>query len=290
MNTNYIKSPLSFMGNKYKLLKEIIPLTETEIFVDVFGGSGTVAINSKSENILYNEIDKNTFSIIEMFLTRDGETIISEIEKIIEDFNLIKSTEKNGFDNYVTAREKINNKYIHIEKTNIPPQLIYTLQFFSIMGVMRFNRKGEFNQGYGYLSGAPLSTYKEKLMNFKNPNIKKLTNLSFEILIDGFLKNTDLSETLFYCDPPYLNTAAQYNKNWTIKEDELLLRKLDEINMKNGKFLMSNTLKGKGGENSHLLEWAEKNNYFIKRINASYNSFGKTSIIDEVLIANYDIN
>jgi adenine-specific DNA-methyltransferase len=37
---NYIKSPLNYVGGKYKLLDEIIPLFPTDIdtFVDVFAG------------------------------------------------------------------------------------------------------------------------------------------------------------------------------------------------------------------------------------------------------------
>ena len=37
---NYIKSPLNYVGGKYKLLNEIIPLFPENIntFVDLFGG------------------------------------------------------------------------------------------------------------------------------------------------------------------------------------------------------------------------------------------------------------
>ena len=38
---NYIKSPLNYVGGKYKLLNEIIPLFPNDIntFVDLFGGA-----------------------------------------------------------------------------------------------------------------------------------------------------------------------------------------------------------------------------------------------------------
>lgn len=40
MKKTYIKSPLNYVGGKFKLLPEIIPLFPTNIntFVDLFGG------------------------------------------------------------------------------------------------------------------------------------------------------------------------------------------------------------------------------------------------------------
>ena len=44
-----ISSPLNYTGNKFKLLKQLIPyLEKTENLVDVFAGSGLVALNSLS--------------------------------------------------------------------------------------------------------------------------------------------------------------------------------------------------------------------------------------------------
>ena len=42
MSNNYIKSPLNYVGGKYKLLNDIIPLFPKGIntFVDVFAGGG----------------------------------------------------------------------------------------------------------------------------------------------------------------------------------------------------------------------------------------------------------
>ena len=45
---SYVKSPLNYVGGKYKLLKELIPLFPKEIntFVDLFGGGFNVGINA----------------------------------------------------------------------------------------------------------------------------------------------------------------------------------------------------------------------------------------------------
>ena len=42
----YLESPIFYMGNKYKLLKQLIPLfpKQCDTFLDLFGGSGVVSI------------------------------------------------------------------------------------------------------------------------------------------------------------------------------------------------------------------------------------------------------
>ena len=48
-----IVNPISYPGNKNKLLKEIVPLFPDDIsaFVDVFCGSGVVGVNSAAKTI-----------------------------------------------------------------------------------------------------------------------------------------------------------------------------------------------------------------------------------------------
>ena len=54
-----IRNPLSYPGNKNKLLREIIPeLVNTDSFVDVFCGSGVVGANSASKIIIFNDISE----------------------------------------------------------------------------------------------------------------------------------------------------------------------------------------------------------------------------------------
>ncbi|MDK7859437.1 DNA adenine methylase, partial [Klebsiella pneumoniae] len=47
----YIKSPLNYIGGKYRILNQIMPLFPKDIktFVDLFSGGGNVGINVKAE-------------------------------------------------------------------------------------------------------------------------------------------------------------------------------------------------------------------------------------------------
>jgi adenine-specific DNA-methyltransferase len=55
INQKYIKSPINYVGNKYRLIKQIIPLFPKNIsmFVDAFGGSGTVLMNTNADHYIY---------------------------------------------------------------------------------------------------------------------------------------------------------------------------------------------------------------------------------------------
>ena len=59
MKDNLIKSPLNYVGGKYKLLGDILPLFPEKVntFVDLFGGGGNVSVNANSNNFIYNDIE-----------------------------------------------------------------------------------------------------------------------------------------------------------------------------------------------------------------------------------------
>ena len=99
MKEKYIKSPINYIGNKYKLISQIIPLFPDKIsmFVDVFGGSGTVLINTKAEHYMYNDINPYVSSIFEGLVTEDTDEVVKKIEDIITEYSLSK-TNKEGFE------------------------------------------------------------------------------------------------------------------------------------------------------------------------------------------------
>ncbi len=59
-SNTYIKSPLNYVGGKFKLLPSIIPLipTDLNVFYDLFGGGFNVGINVEAERIVYNDINE----------------------------------------------------------------------------------------------------------------------------------------------------------------------------------------------------------------------------------------
>ena len=107
MNENYIKSPLNYIGGKYKLLKHIIPLFPSEIntFVDLFGGGFNVGANVEAEHIVYNDIQKEVVEFLNYIKGNNVENLLHEIENYIEVYKLSKEN-KEG---YLELREDYNS-------------------------------------------------------------------------------------------------------------------------------------------------------------------------------------
>lgn len=76
--SDYKRSPIPWMGNKYKLLKDLIPLfpNECDVFVDLFGGSGVVSMNYKGKQAtIYNEFNENIVGLIKMIINNNPEQL-----------------------------------------------------------------------------------------------------------------------------------------------------------------------------------------------------------------------
>jgi site-specific DNA-adenine methylase len=76
---SYIKSPLNYVGGKYKLLPQIIPLFPEKIhtFIDLFGGGANVAININADTVIYNDINLKVVQILETFKNNDTDILLA---------------------------------------------------------------------------------------------------------------------------------------------------------------------------------------------------------------------
>lgn len=280
MSKKYIKSPLNYVGGKYKLLPQIEPLfANTKIFVDVFGGGANVAVNSNADKVVYNEICPNVFGVIKGI--KDGVDNVECLLNIVNKYKLSKTNEE-GF-------KSLRDDYNAGDKSW---QNLYMLVCHSFNYQFRFNQSGGYNMPFGRDRSCFSETLQKKYLDFenriKNMNIS-LFNKDFRELLGSSKINGDY---FFYCDPPYLITTAAYNENggWTEKDEIDLLNNLDFVDKKGGKFALSNVIKHKGNLNSILDSWSKKYkvhilNYGYK--NCSYQGKDTDKETIEVLITNY---
>lgn len=277
----YIKSSINYVGNKYKLISQIIPLFPDNIntFVDVFGGSGTVLINTKANNYMYNDINNYVCSIFEGLITEDTDEIIHKIESIISEYSLNK-TNKEGF-------EKLRDDYNNGKNDWIT---LYTLMCYSFNYQFRFNNNHRYNSSFGknrsYFSDrqrADLYAMKQKI----NGNIVIMSKSFIDIDYSQFTDND-----LLYFDPPYFSSVGNYNdgkrgfEGWTEMHEKKLLEILDDLNKQGARFALSNNLKY---DNPILDKWKDKYNIHYLNgdyVNCNYQKKDRSKDI-EVLITNY---
>lgn len=278
----YVKSPLNYVGGKYKLLPQIIPLFPEEIgtFIDLFTGGANVAVNVKANKYIVNDLDKRVIDLLKYMYKTDTNVMLRDIENYMKIYSLSREN-KSG---YLILREDYNN---NVTK---PQMMLYTLICHSFSNQIRFNSKGEFNMPFGE------RTFNDRLRsNFiRFTNTIKQQNIEFKTIDFRHFDFSGLQKNDFvYCDPPYLLGTATYNENggWTEQDDKDLLKLLDGLNSKGIKFALSNIFENKGKKNNNIIEWSKK--YNINYLNNSYSNCnyqskdkGQNTTI-EVLITNY---
>lgn len=282
----YKKSPIFYMGNKYKLLKYLLPLFPKQInnFYDLFGGSGVVSINVNAKNIYYNEINENVYNLFKMFKENNADDLDKYFCSKTKEFNII-SAGKNyrdfpGFDKgYYKFREYYN------ASRNKDYRDLYLLICYSMNHLIRFNKKNEFNVSVGSIQRYTKEDIEGIQDKIKNINIDNCHYKDIKIINEN---------TFVYCDPPYTNTLAVYNEKrafggWNENSDKELFEYLELLNKKGIKWGLSNVFVNRGKINKHLIEWCNKNNWNVNHLNRNYNPFSKgNSNSDEVYICNYE--
>jgi DNA adenine methylase len=287
-----IKSPLNYVGGKFKLLPQILPLFPDNIhtFVDLFGGGFNVGINVRADKIIYNDILDQVVDLLITFKNKSNGEIFDSISKIINEYSLSDSNKEAYFklrDNY---NELVPIPFGTNDDSNKCNLMFYTLICHSFSNQIRFNSKNEFNLPFGERS------FNDKLQNNLKIFLNKLHELNVVIRSRDFreLKPHKLNQDDFvYLDPPYLITCATYNEKsgWTEKDEKDLLNLLDNLHNHNIKFALSNVLETKGKSNDILKEWSKK--YKIHRLEAKYGNANyqrkekDDSTTQEVLITNY---
>ncbi len=278
----YIKSPFNYIGNKYKLLPQILPLFPNEIdtFYDVFCGGLDVSVNVKANKVIANDINYFVIDILKLFKDTDSEQLKNKITNIIKKHNLSKENRET----YYSFREYYNK--------NKSPLLLFVLMCYSFNYQFRFNS----NHDYNNPAGTNRSSYNPSIEKRMTTFSEKLTNIDF---VCGNFKDFEFNSfnenDFVYCDPPYRSSIGSYNdgkrgfEGWTLQDDLKLFEMLDDLDKKGVKFAMSNVFFNNGMENKELTNWSAS--YKVHFLDKDYKNSNyqrkKGEKTREVLITNY---
>jgi DNA adenine methylase Dam len=288
MASGYIESPVFLMGNKYKLLKYIIPLFPNKcgVFLDAFGGSGVVSLNYTGGNkTIYNEYNPYVIGLVNMIIEEDIDQLNQYYLECRKKYNLRDKSEKENFKETEGDYYKLRDDYNNSEKSY---KDLYFLMCYSINHLLRFNSDGDFNISAGSDSYNELkfNALKRFQARFKDVEV---SNKDFFDLDLSFLTEDDF----VYLDTPYTNTLATYNEDrkyggWDIDKDMQVFKILEELHNRKVKWAYSNVFTNRGKTNQHIIDWATKNNWNIQYLERNYNPLSKgNSDSQEVLVTNY---
>ena len=296
------RSPLFYVGDKYKLVQEIKAHFPTAInrFIEPFVGGGSVFLNVNANEYLLNDIDRYVIDIhiyLSSYIGKE-EDFFYLIFSIIEKYNLSFSYKKDIIP--LELKQKFKKTYFaHFNKQNFN-QLktdynnskerniaeLYVLLIYGFNRMLRFNGKNEYNLPVGNVD-FNANVY-NALSDYFHLNKSKKTNWNcqdFKLFLDSIKYQEN---DFVYLDPPYLITFSEYNKLWNKTTENDLLQILDNLNEKGVKFAISNVTHYKGQENDKFIDWSKKYNSY--QIKSNYISYHDNTIkkFNEVLVTNYN--
>ena len=279
----YVESPLNYIGSKYKLLNQILPLLPKNIntFVDLFAGGCNVGINVSANKIIFNDNTPHLVSIYEMLKNQPISTTLQQINRVIMHHKL----SKNNKETFLKYRDYINNK-------DKEPIDILVAIFYSFNNQIRWNSKGDYMTTSGKNRSSFNSSLRTKMINF----VSKLQKINCEFSDKDF-RDFDFSildeKDFVYADPPYFLGDVDYSRQsgWNAEVEKELYDKFLHLHNKGIKFAISNVLEHKGKFNKFLDEWVNENNFNMIFLNKQYDNACycavKKSNSQEVLVTNY---
>lgn len=301
MSSKVKRSPLFYVGDKYKLIGQIKSLFPEEInnFYEPFVGGGTVFLNIKAEKYHLNDIDKNLINIHKFLIknSKNPNEFFRSVEKIIHKYKLSRSykediipdpLKKKWKKTYFARFNKMGyerlREYINKNRKN-DPLVLYILLIYGFNRMLRFNGGGKFNLPVGNIDfNKNVVSALNDYFDFVQGKKILFTSNDFRKFISQkkYFKND-----FIYLDPPYLITASEYNKFWDQKSESDLLNLIDNLDKKGIKFALSSVTHYNGSKNGLLIKWMKKYKpYNIKSNYISYHD-NKRKNIKEVLITNY---
>ena len=274
---------MNYIGGKYRLLSQILPLFPEHVntFVDMFAGGLDVAINVQADHIICNDINHYIINMYQTMQHMELEDLLHVIHETIHEFNLTK-TNKEG---YIALRNRYNERRNPID--------LFLLICYGFNHQLRFNNHGDFNNPFGVNRSSYNYKIEQNLISW-HPRLQQIDFVAhnFHNLDLDFLEPGDF----VYADPPYLISCSSYNdgrrgfEGWRAQDDLDLFDVLDELNARHVHFALSNVLEHKGMVNDNLNAWRVQYHTHLLNANysnSSYQSSNKNTRTIEVLITNF---
>lgn len=276
--TEILKPPTNYTGSKHNLILELLKYfpskEDVSTFYDVFCGGLSVSINTDYDTIVANDTISPLIDFYTMLkYSADNGLIEKELKSILS-----YAIDKTSQDQFNEVRKEFN-------KTKNNPYLFFALVNSCTNNMMRFNKKGEFNQTFGKrtINDNTLDKVLKYMNRMKGKNIT-FTNQSFDELLSI---NPPSKGDFVYLDPPYWISEAGYNAVWDRKSESKLYDIMDEMDSNGVKFIMSNVSEHKGIVTPYIDRMKKWN---MVEVNYDYEKVARKKekgITKEVMIMNF---
>ena len=214
--------PIKIQGIKTKavpLIRDSVKWNGSGRWIEPFAGSAVVALNLKPDRALlsdanphlirfYQAIQKRTLtgSTVRAFLEREGAQLLHD-----------------GQEHYYRIRERFN------EAHDSHDFLFLNRSCFN--GMMRFNRKGNFNTPFCRKPERFRQAYITKICNQVERASECMTGKSWDLVCADWadMISEAQSSDFVYCDPPYAGRFTDYFSSWDEEDAKQLEDNLQSL-------------------------------------------------------------
>ena len=242
--------PIKCQGIKSKLVTWIADTLQWDgkgVWIEPFMGSGVVGFNIKPSKALFCDTNPH---LINFYQGINNGTITPIVTREFLEYEGSKLA-KHGADYYYEVRQRFNDKKSPID--------FLFLNRACFNGLIRFNKRGDFNVPFGHKPERFSKAYITKIVN-QVDWVYKLASLSDWTFIQQDFRTTLTGETgsdFIYCDPPYAGRHTDYFNSWSRKDEISLYQKLKTSD---AQFILSTWHSNEHRENSSIqMLWSEFN-------------------------------
>lgn len=221
--------PIKSQGIKTKLVPWINDIifrsgidTSRANWIEPFFGTGVVGFNAPLEGkFIVGDTNPHIINFYKGILS--GEITSANMRTYLEqEAKVLSISEEEGYAYYREVKNRFNSFHS-------PFDFIF-LSRAGFNGMMRFNRKGEWNIPFCKKPNRFSPAYVTKICNQVNAVQRIIKKKKWEFLNQGFIETIKRAEKgdLIYCDPPYFGRYVDYYNGWTESDEQALFQALSD--------------------------------------------------------------
>lgn len=216
--------PIKCQGIKTKLVEWIIGQVQLDagLWIEPFTGSGVVGFNLRPKRALFSDINPHIINfynaIKDMRITPDAARSFLEYEGQI--------LSEKGEVHYYDIRSRFN-------EFGDPLDFLF-LSRASFNGVIRFNKKGQYNVPFGHKPQRFAKAYVTKIVNQIRYVADATRNFDWVFECNDFRNQIPRAGRgdFLYCDPPYMGRHTDYFNSWSDEDERDLYQMLAKTKAK----------------------------------------------------------
>jgi len=274
--------PIKSQGIKTKLvpwIQALVPNVSGR-WIEPFLGTGVVAFNSGLKHALLSDTNPHVIRFYQQ--VQQGLIRPSCVKAYLEEQGeRLRRAARDGYDHFNFIKDRFN-------KDQNPLDFLF-LSRAGFNGMMRFNRKGEWNIPFCQKPERFSKSYITKIVNQVH-NVACLIQPDWEFFTAPFedIIPQATSRDIIYCDPPYAGRYVDYYNGWTDEDERRLFELLSSTP---AKFILSTWHHNDYRENEMVERYWSKFNIVTR--DHFYHSGAKIEnrrAIVEALVFNFDAN